>query len=126
MVVPAQPVGERARRGRRSAVGGSHLKVLVLAVGRPDRERFGPMFDDYAERIRRFGVTFDARWVREVRPGGRFSDVHVREREARALREALPERCKVVALSPDGGSLTTDSFTRRLEIWSQQIGRAHV
>ena len=95
--------------------------MLVLAVGRPDRERFGPLFDDYAERIRRFGLAFEARWVPEVRPGGRFSDAHVREREARTLQEALPERCHVIALSPDGRSLTTESFTRRLEQWSQPL-----
>ena len=93
----------------------------MLAVGRPERGRFGPMFDDYAERVRRFGVAFDARWVPEVRPDGRYSDAHVREREARALLEALPERCHVIALSPDGGPLTTDAFTRRLEHWSQPL-----
>ena len=91
------------------------------AVGRPDRERFGPIFDDYAERIRRFGLGFEARFVPEVRPGGRFSDSHVREREARALREALPERCNVIALSPEGTSFTTDAFARRLEAWSQPV-----
>lgn len=93
----------------------------MLAVGRPERGRFGPMFDDYAERVRRFGVPFDARWVPEVRPDGRFSDAHVREREARALRDALPERCHVIALSPDDRPMATDLFTRRLEHWSQPL-----
>lgn len=46
---------------------------------------------------------------------------HVREREGRALREALPERCNVIALSPEGTSFTTDAFTRRLESWSQPL-----
>jgi 23S rRNA (pseudouridine1915-N3)-methyltransferase len=97
------------------------LKVLVLAVGRPERSHFGPMFDDYAERVRRFGVTFEARWVPQVRAGGRFSDAHVREREARALREALPGRCKVIALSPDGRSTATDAFAQRLKLWSEPL-----
>jgi 23S rRNA (pseudouridine1915-N3)-methyltransferase len=79
------------------------------------------MFDEYAERVRRFGVAFGARFVPEVRPGSRFSDAHVREREARNLRDALPERCSVIALSPDGRGLTTDAFTRRLERWSQPL-----
>jgi len=79
------------------------------------------MFDDYAERVRRFGVAFDARWVPEVRPGGRFSDAHVREREARNLKEALPDRCSVIALSPEGRALTTDAFARRLERWAQPL-----
>ena len=97
------------------------MKALVLAVGRPERVRFGPLFDQYAERIRRFGLAFDARWVPEVRPDGRFSDAHVREREARNLREALPERCSVIALSPEGRSMSTEAFTRRFERWSQPV-----
>jgi 23S rRNA (pseudouridine1915-N3)-methyltransferase len=97
------------------------LKVLVLSVSRPDRTGFGPSFDDYAARIRRFGIGFEARWVREVRPDGRFSDDHVREREARNLRDALPERCSLIALSPDGRALTTDAFARRLERWAHPL-----
>lgn len=93
----------------------------MVAVGRPDRARFGPIFDDYAERVRRFGVAFDAAWVPEVRAGGRFSDAHVREREALALGKALPERCHRIALSPDGRSSPTDVFARRLERWSQPL-----
>ena len=93
----------------------------MLAVGRPERARFGPIFDDYAERVRRFGVPFDARWVPQVRAGGRFSDAHVREREARTLREALPERCRVVALSPEGRSIPTDAFADRLRNWSEPL-----
>jgi len=93
----------------------------VLAVGRPERGRFGPLFDDYAERVRKFGVAFEARFVPDVKPGGRFSDTHVREREARALRAALPARSRVIALSPDGPSMDSEAFTRRLERWSQPL-----
>ncbi len=42
----------------------------------------------------------------------------MREREARAVRKALPERCHVIALSPGGRPLSTDAFTARLERWS--------
>lgn len=93
----------------------------MLAVGRPERGRFGPLFDDYAERVRKFGVAFEARFVPDVKPGGRFSDTHVREREARALRAALPARSRVIALSPDGPSMDSEAFTRRLERWSQPL-----
>jgi len=96
------------------------VKILVLAVGRPERERLGPLFDDYAERVRRFGVAYDARFVPEVRPGGRFSDAHVLEREAGLFERPFRamQRRRVV---PDGGLLTTDAFTRRLEVWSQPL-----
>lgn len=90
----------------------------MLSVGRPDRIRFGPLFDEYAERIRKFGVGFEARWVPEVRIAGRYTDEHVREREAEALREALPDRSHVVALAPDGEALSTEAFASRLERWS--------
>jgi 23S rRNA (pseudouridine1915-N3)-methyltransferase len=94
------------------------VKILVLSVGRPERMRFGPLFDDYMERIRRFGIDVDARWVPDVRAGGRFSDAHVKEREARSLRDALPERGRVIALDAAGTVLTSPEFARRLERWS--------
>jgi 23S rRNA (pseudouridine1915-N3)-methyltransferase len=94
------------------------VKILVLSVGRPERTRFGPLFDEYAERVRRFGIDVDARWVPEVRAGGRFSDAHVREREGRALLDALPDRGRLIALDPGGTSFTSREFARRLEAWS--------
>jgi 23S rRNA (pseudouridine1915-N3)-methyltransferase len=97
------------------------VKILVVAVGRPDRGSFGALFDDYAGRVRKFGIAFDARFVREVAPGGRFSDTHVKEREAQALREALPAKGHVIALSPGGRSMTSDAFANRLEQWSHPL-----
>jgi 23S rRNA (pseudouridine1915-N3)-methyltransferase len=93
--------------------------MLVLSVGRPERGRWGPLFDDYAERIRRFGIPFEARFVPEVRSGGRFSDAHVKEREARALRDALAPRCRVIALASEGSILTSPEFARRLARWAE-------
>jgi 23S rRNA (pseudouridine1915-N3)-methyltransferase len=94
------------------------VTIVVIAVGRPDRGRFGDLFDEYAGRVRRFGASFEARYVPDVKPGGRFSDAHVRQREAAALREAIPSRSKVVALTPDGQAMKTETFARRLESWS--------
>ncbi len=91
------------------------MKVLILSVGRPERGHFGALFDDYAQRVRRFGITFDATWVPEVRAEGRFSDAHVLEREGRAILESLPERGHLVALSPAGRGWATEEFSRRLE-----------
>ena len=93
----------------------------MIAVGRPDRGACGRLFDDYAGRIRKLGVPFDARFVPDVKPGGRFSDAHVMEREARALREALPERCHVIALSPAGRTMTTEGFAKGFERWSHPL-----
>lgn len=90
----------------------------MIAVGRSDRGPCGRLFDDYAGRIRALGVRFEERFVRDVKAGGRFSNAHVMEREARAVRDALPERCHVIALSPDGRSMTTSAFSKSLERWS--------
>ena len=95
------------------------MNVVVLSVGRPDRTAFGPIFEEYAARIRRFGVALDARYVREVKPGGRYSDAHVKEREAAALLEALPARGTVVAVTPGGEPLDSEAFARRLRTWSR-------
>lgn len=97
------------------------MKVSVIAVGRPNRGPFGLAFADYALRIGKLGVAFEARFVPDIKCGGRFSDAHVKEREARALREALPARCHVIALSPDGRTMTTDAFARRLPQWSHPV-----
>jgi 23S rRNA (pseudouridine1915-N3)-methyltransferase len=94
------------------------VKVLVLSVGRPDRGPLGALFDDYANRIRRFGTTFEGRFVPEVEAGGRYSDEHVREREARAIEAALPPRAHVIALDPGGASLTSEQLAHRLETWA--------
>jgi 23S rRNA (pseudouridine1915-N3)-methyltransferase len=97
------------------------LRILVLSVGRPDRSPFGAIFEDYAARIRRFGVAFEARFVPEVEPGGRYADGHVREREARSLASALPKRARVVALDPTGAALTSEAFAKHLEAWSSPV-----
>jgi 23S rRNA (pseudouridine1915-N3)-methyltransferase len=94
------------------------VKIAVLSVGRPERTHLGALCDDYAERIRRFGIELDVRWIKGVREGGRFTDAHVMEREARSLQEALPERSRLIALAPEGLSLTTEEFARRMEGWS--------
>ena len=94
------------------------MNVVVLSVGRPGGTGFGPPFEEYAARIRRFGVTLDARYVREVKAGGRYSDAHVMEREAAALVDALPSRGTVIAVTPGGDSLDSTAFARRLRTWS--------
>jgi 23S rRNA (pseudouridine1915-N3)-methyltransferase len=79
------------------------------------------LFEDYAQRVRKLGVTFDSRFVPDVKAGGRFSDAHVRERESQAVRDALPARCRVIALSPDGKTMDTAAFARHLTRWSQPL-----
>jgi 23S rRNA (pseudouridine1915-N3)-methyltransferase len=69
------------------------------------------------------GVPCETTWVPEIRPGGRYSDAHVREREASLLRERLKEagRGKVIALDRRGQDLTSRGLAERLEGWASPL-----
>ena len=97
------------------------MKVRVLSVGKPKEARMAALHDMYAERIRRLGVEYDTSFVKETRTGGRFSDGHVRQREARGLREALEGRGTVVALEPSGELLGSRGLAERLERWATPL-----
>ena len=94
------------------------MKIRVVCVGKPKDAVWGALHDDYARRIVRLGVSYDADWVREVRAGGRFIDDHVREREAASLVETLDSRTTVVALDAGGELLTSEDLAVRLERWA--------
>ena len=94
------------------------MRIRLLCVGKPRRGETTRLHDDYAERIRRLGVRYEAAFVREEKPGGRFSDEHVQEREAQALASALGGRGSVVALHASGELLSSEELARRLERWS--------
>ncbi|HEX6850892.1 MAG TPA: 23S rRNA (pseudouridine(1915)-N(3))-methyltransferase RlmH [Candidatus Polarisedimenticolaceae bacterium] len=94
------------------------MRFRLLCVGRPRDARLAALHDDYAARIRKFGVTWDSRHVAEERPGGRFSDAHVREREARHLADAIDEAEAVVALDALGQELTSEELAVRLGRWA--------
>ena len=94
------------------------MKVHVLSVGKPRDPELTRLHDRYAERLARLGADYRCRFVPEVRPGGRFSDDHVREREARSLREGLDGRGTVVALDATGQQLASPRMAERLERWA--------
>ncbi len=94
------------------------MRLLLLSVGKPRDGAAAALHDLYADRIRSFGAGYEARWVPEVRAGGRYSDDHVREREGDALRGAWPSAGTVVALDRGGALLDSDELARALERWS--------
>ncbi len=94
------------------------MRIVALSVGRPRDPRAIALHDDYAGRIRRLGVAYESRCVGEVRAGGRYSDAHVRDREAAALLDALEADGAVVALDPAGRLLTSEGLAERLERWA--------
>lgn len=93
------------------------MRATLLSVGRPRDEDLQRKVDDYGERLRRFGIAWETISVPEERPGGRFSDAHVVEREARALRGALPSRGTIVALDVRGRTWSSEELAPRVERW---------
>jgi len=94
------------------------LKIRLLSVGKPRDPALISLHERYAERIERFGVRYESAWVPETRPGSRFSDEHVRERDAATLLARSAGGGTVVALDPAGRSLTSETLARTLEAWS--------
>jgi 23S rRNA (pseudouridine1915-N3)-methyltransferase len=93
------------------------VKLLLLSVGKPRDPAAAALHDLYAERIRKFGIGYDARWVGEVRASGRFSDEHVRKREGEALLGKWPAAGTVVALDRSGDLLGSENLAAALERW---------
>jgi 23S rRNA (pseudouridine1915-N3)-methyltransferase len=99
------------------------VKLRLLLVGKPRDPEAGRLYDRYAGRIESLGVRCESAWVPEVRAGGKFSDDHVRRREARALAERLErDGGKVIALDRRGRMLDSRALAARLEGWTTPRG----
>lgn len=90
----------------------------MAAVGRPRDLRLSALHDEWAERIRKLGVEYEAVFVRETRAGGRYSDAHVRVRETKALVTAASGPGRVLALDPGGRQISSEELAARLEGWA--------
>ena len=86
-------------------------------MGKPRDHELGLIHDRFAERIRPFGVRYETAWVPETRTGGRFSDEHVRHREARCLLERAGTG-RTITLDRTGRSWTSEQLAQRLERWA--------
>ncbi len=88
------------------------MKILFLSVGKPKQPEASALFEEYSGRIRRIGIHVDAQWVKE-------SDM---EREAAALINALPHRCRAIALDRSGTMLDSRQLASRIEEWTTPRG----
>lgn len=78
------------------------------------------LHDEYARRIRRLGVTYEAHHVPEVRAGGQYTDEHARAREASALADCLgPRPGTLVAVERTGEELDSVALASRLRRWAR-------
>jgi 23S rRNA (pseudouridine1915-N3)-methyltransferase len=95
------------------------MRIRFLVVGKPRDPEAETLLDRYVARSRQFGVTLTIRRVPEQRPGGRYSDEHVREREARSLLAEMDAKDHVVAVDPRGRSMTSEVLAERLAAWAR-------
>ncbi len=95
------------------------MRIRLLCVGKPRDADLIRRHDDYAARIRRFGVRYDADHVRET-SDSRYSDQEVRRRESRALTDRIDSGSTVVVLDPRGEQGDSPTFAARLERWIER------
>jgi 23S rRNA (pseudouridine1915-N3)-methyltransferase len=94
------------------------VRLRLLSVGKPRDPEACKLHDRYGERISRFGVDYESIWVAETSPGGRYSDEHVREREARRLIDRLAGRGSVIAVDAGGRDYSSIELSQRVERWA--------
>ena len=94
------------------------MRIRLLCVGKPRESLCAGLHDEYAERLTRLGVRYETASVGEVRPGSRYSDDHVREREAQALLDRLDGKETVVALDENGELFDSRQLAEALERWA--------
>lgn len=96
------------RRGGHGASQTTGRRLLVLRAGKHLRRDWEVLCSDYRRRIEHDTV-FDDRLVK-VRGDG----PERRQREAEALRAALPDPCWSIALDPRGRTMDSPSLAREL------------
>jgi 23S rRNA (pseudouridine1915-N3)-methyltransferase len=79
------------------------VKLSVVAVGKIRERDLRAVADEYIGRIRRYV---------------RFDEIEVTSDAA--LERALPNGATVVALDPNGDSLTSTAFAKKLESWGRR------
>ncbi len=94
------------------------MKIRLLCVGKPREPLFVQLHDRYAERLAPLGVRYSTAWVPDVRPGGKYSEEHALDREARLLLEQVEDNERIVALHIEGRLLTSRELAERLEQWA--------
>jgi len=97
------------------------MRIRLLSVGKPRERNAIRLHDDYAERLAKLGVAYETSHVPEVRAGGRFTDEHVKEREARSLLERIERnrtKDKIIGLHERGELFTSRKLSGLLEAWS--------
>ena len=88
------------------------MKILILAVGRLRDKAIAALCEEYAGRIRRYGLQLSLEEVKEE--AGNQDPSLILRKEAERLRSRLPEGAYTVALDSGGDCCDSPTFARRL------------
>ena len=91
------------------------MKITLLLVGKHKEQYVQQALDDYLNRINRY-VPFTIREIPNIKSSKKYSVGEIREREARAIRKALPSNARVVLLDERGKESGSEKFAQ----WVQQ------
>ncbi len=93
------------------------MQLRLLSVGKPKDLALVEIHDRYSQRLIRLGLAYLADYSPEIATGGRYSDEHVRDREAEALLGRLSGPGTVIALDPGGSSFSSEDLASQIERW---------
>lgn len=88
------------------------MRLTMVAVGKL-RPYYREACDDYRRRLRRFATVDET----EIREAARLPEQQQRNQEADRIRERIPARSTVIALSREGTMWSSDLFAGRLRKW---------
>jgi len=94
------------------------VRIRLLCVGKPREPLAVGLHDRYSRRLARLGLRYETESVAEVKAGGRYSDEHVIEREARALLERVEPGERIIALDERGELIDSRELAARIESWA--------
>ena len=93
------------------------MRARLICVGKPKNPHTNALYDNFEDRLSRLGLEFGNGWVAEERSGGRYSDVHVMERESRLLLAGLDKNTRLVVLDRRGKAHDSERLAALLERW---------
>lgn len=94
------------------------MRCTVVAIGQRMPAWVQDAFADYAGRLTQ-GISLELREVPAARRGRNADIAVIREAESMALRAAVPDSHRVVALDERGKAWSTAELARQLDRWMQ-------
>lgn len=90
------------------------MKITLLVVGKSKEHYIQQALNDYDKRINRY-VPFSITEVPPVKVSRKLSTREVQQKEAKAIRKALPGQACIVLLDEQGKPMPSEGFARWMQ-----------